>query len=324
MSDDMDAPEVIIMEVRTEEIKVPSSDGKNTLAGIVYLPPEDVPPKGFFQVVHGMCEHIGRYSRFMTDIAAEGMICFGFDNLGHGKTAEKEDLGFIAEKDGWDCLAKDIAATSGAVREKHGNGTDLPYYLLGHSMGSFIARLASERYVTPDRLIAIGTGGSIPASGAIIAFIEANAAVFGKRHHSKTVDLAAFSSYNKRFGGGTPEDPAKWLTSLPEERVKNYTDESCRVKFTVSAMSDLMKLIRKTNRSEWFANIAKRKIPVLLASGEDDPVGNYGSGVREVEKRLKKAGSDVRCVIYPNARHEILNDFTYSEAKAEILGFCIG
>ena len=312
------------MEVRTEEIKVPSSDGKNTLAGIVFLPPENVPVKGLFQVVHGMCEHIGRYVRFMTDAAAEGMICFGFDNLGHGKTAKKEDLGFIAEKDGWDLLAKDIAATSSAVREKYGKGENLPYFLLGHSMGSFIVRLAAERYVTPDRLIAIGTGGRIPASGAIIAFLGANSAVFGKRHHSKVADKAAFSSYNKRFGGATPEDPGKWLTTLPEERIKNYNDESCRVKFTVSAMGDLMKLIKKTNSREWFANIAKRNIPVLLASGEDDPVGNYGSGVREVEKRLREAGTDVRCVIYPKARHEILNDFTYSEAKAEILGFCAG
>ena len=116
---------------------VPSSDGEHTLNGIVYLPEGEI--RGFFHLVHGMTEYIGRYKGIMSAAAQNGYICCGFDNLGHGNTAASDsELGFIAEKDGWRYMIKDVGLFLDEVKSRY---PQLDCFLLGHSMGSFIARL---------------------------------------------------------------------------------------------------------------------------------------------------------------------------------------
>lgn len=295
-----------------------SSDGIHTLSGVVYLPEGET--RGFFHVVHGMTEHIGRYDRVMRDLAECGFICFGYDNLGHGNTAaSKDELGYIARKRGWELLAKDVKVYSDAARAAFGSA-DLPYFLMGHSMGSFIVRLAAERFVKPDGLIVMGTGGANPAAGAGIALTEVIGALRGRRRVSSFVNKMVFGSYNRR---ATPEDtavPGFWLTTDVEVRRQYYADPFCTFKFSVSAMGDLIRLLKYTNRPAWFRAIPD-SLPILLVAGEEDPVGNYGAGVRQVEERLRTCGKRVRCQLYAGARHEILNDFTYEAVLADILRF---
>ena len=124
-----------------------------------------------------------------------------------------------------------------------------------------------------------------------------------------------------RFGGGTAEDPKPWLTGDEAVRRAYYADPFCTFPFTVSAMGDLIRLIKYTNRVAWYKGIP-RELPILLVSGEEDPVGNYGKGVREVERKLKKQGNPVSCILYEGARHEILNDFTYETVRGDIVAFC--
>ena len=303
-----------------EKIKlcVPSSDGAHTLRGVVYLPSDK--PKGIYQVVHGMTEHIERYDRFMCDIAEAGYICFGHDHLGHGYTASDDsELGFIAKKNGYDYLARDVKAFYDAVVSEY-NAKSLPYYLMGHSMGSFVVRLASVRYLTPNKLIVMGTGGANPAANIALALIAVIKKIKGERHFSKLLDTLAFGSYNKRFGGGTPKDPKPWLTNDEEVRKRYYADKYCTFNFTVSAMGDLIHLVKYSNGAEFYDSLDKN-VSVLLVAGEDDPVGNYGKGVSEVEKKLIKKGKQVKKVLYKGARHEILNDFTYGDVKKDILEF---
>ncbi len=302
------------------EFNFPSCDGIHTLSGTVYLPEGEA--KAFFHIVHGMTEHIGRYDRIMQDLAKEGYICFGYDNLGHGNTAKNsEELGFIAEKDGDALLCRDVKAFSDAVMaeysEKYGK---LPYFLMGHSMGSFITRMAVEKYVTPEKYIIMGTGGRNPAAGAGLALIAMIRAIRGDHHVSKMIDKIAFGSYNKRFGGGTKDDPSPWLTSDIEARKRYYADPFCTFKFTVSAMGNLIRLIKTSNRADWFKNVP-RNMQILLLSGEDDPVGDYGKGVKQVFEGLKNSGHDAKCILYPGARHEILNDVTYDKVKSDIIEF---
>lgn len=305
--------------IEKKEFCVPSTDGIHTLSGVVYLP--DIEVKGLFQVVHGMTEHMERYDRFLTDMAKEGFIAFGYDHLGHGKTARNEDeLGYIAKEKGYEILANDVSVYSEAVRKEFGN-EEMPFYLMGHSMGSFIVRLAAEKYVKPDRLIVMGTAGANPAADAGLLLIGAIKRIKGERHISKLIDNIAFGSYNKRFGGGTPEDPSPWLTCDEAVRKRYYADKYCTFKFTVSAMGDLIRLIKYSNRKDWYRNIPS-SLPILLISGEEDPVGNYGKGVREVEAKLKKQGKNVECILYKGARHEILNDFTYEATYKDIVNFC--
>ena len=298
---------------------VPSSDGVHTLAGVVYLP--DGEPKGLFHVVHGMTEHMERYDRFLSDMADEGWISFGYDHLGHGKTAiDDSELGYISKKDGWELLVKDVKAYSDGVRAQFGSA-DMPLCLMGHSMGSFVARLSVGGYVQADRLIVMGTGGANPAAGMGLALISLIKRFKGERHFSKLIDNIAFGSYNKRFGGNIEDDPKLWLTNDEAVRQKYYADPYCTFKFSVSAMGDLIRLIKYSNSSSWYNNI-NSYLPILLVSGENDPVGNYGKGVKEVERKLKKRGKNVSCKLYAKARHEILNDFTYETVRNDIIDFC--
>ncbi len=299
---------------------VRSSDGVHTLAGVLYLPECD--PKGYFHIVHGMTEHIGRYDKIMSELCEEGYICFGYDNLGHGHTANNDsELGYIAKKGGDDLLCRDVKVFSDAVmaqyEPKYGK---LPYYLMGHSMGSFITRLATEKYVRPDKYIIMGTGGKNLAAGAGLALIAIIKLFKGDKHFSPFVDNIAFGSYNKRFGGGTPNDPSPWLTNDEEHRNKYYSDKFCTFKFSLSAMADLIRLMKNSNRGAWFKNMSDG-MPLLLLSGEDDPVGNYGKGVEQVCSGLQKQAKNASCILYKNARHEILNDFTYEQVKSDILNF---
>ncbi len=298
---------------------VPSSDKIHTLAGIVYLPTDQ--PKGFFHIVHGMTEHIGRYDKIMSDMADMGYICFGCDNLGHGFTARnKGELGYIAKRNGYDYLSRDVKCFSDAVIEKYTpSEKKLPYYLMGHSMGSFITRYAVQNYVKPDKYIIMGTGGKNPAASAGLAVISIIKLFCGDKHISPLIDKLAFGSYNDKFGGGSDGDPSPWLTNDIEHRKKYYADDFCTFKFTVSAMGDLIRLNKITNSKSWYKNFPK--VPALLLSGENDPVGDYGKGVKQVCEKLQNAGIDAKCILYPNARHEILNDSTYTQTRDDILAF---
>ena len=232
------------MSYTKREYYVASSDTQHTLAGVVYEPCGEA--KGYFHIVHGMTEHITRYDRIMSDLADAGYVCFGYDNLGHGKTVkDKSELGYIAKKKGYDLLCCDVKVFSDAViaeySEKYGS---LPYFLLGHSMGSFIVRLATERYAKPDKLIVMGTGGANPAAGAGIAMIEIIKLFRGDKHISKLIYDLAFGGYNNKFKNDENASSQSWLSTDLEIRKKYMEDDYCTFKFTVSAMGDLMRLLK--------------------------------------------------------------------------------
>ena len=308
------------MSFTKNNFAAPSSDGVHTLSGTVYLPDGEI--KGYFQIAHGMTEHIERYDRFMSELAEEGFLCFGHDHVGHGHTAKCDgELGFIAHENGYDVLARDIKSFSDAVFSEYGKAVGTPYYLMGHSMGSFIVRYAASKYVKPDKLIVMGTAGANPAADAGLLLIGIIKKIKGETHFSPLIDRIAFGGYNKRFGGGTGGDPKPWLTNDVEIRKKYYADKYCNFNFSVSAMGDLIRLIKYANSAECYGNLQK-DMPILLVAGEDDPVGNYGKGIRDVNERLKNAGCRSQMILYGGARHEILNDFCYDRVKRDILEFC--
>lgn len=295
---------------------VPSSDGMHTLAGRVYLPDGD--PVGILHVLHGMTEYIGRYDTFMREMAAWGYVVCGYDHVGHGYTVnDPSELGFIAEKRGDLLLIRDVQVFSDAVRAVYGR--DLPFVLMGHSMGSFIARLATETCVTPDALIIMGTGGPNPVAGLGTALTGLIGALKGKHHVSKTVYDLAFGGYNKKFGESNGDIYA-WLTTNSEVRAVYRNDPLCTYLFTVSAMGDLIRLTKNANRKAWFKSLPDR-LPVLLVSGSDDPVGDFGKGVEAVRDRLQKQGHPVTCRLYDGFRHEILNDHCHDRVVRDIQVF---
>lgn len=302
------------MESKIIDREFPSTDGVHTLKGKVYLPEEQ--PKAIFHVVHGMTEHIGRYDTFLKEMAAEGYVCAAYDNLGHGMTANDDtELGYIAKKDGWKFLVADVSAVGNMLKSEY-NG--IPYYLMGHSMGSFIVRVAAANDPDlPDKLVVMGTGGPNPASKAALGLIKVITFFRGGKHISPTIENLAFGEYNKGFGDGTNGD---WLSKNPEVRRIYNADKFCNYHFTVSAMHDLVKLNDVANRAAWFRAIDK-SLPILLVSGADDPVGGHGKGVTKVYNQLKKRGANVTLKLYEDNRHELLNDTAREETIADIKHF---
>ena len=303
------------MSYRIIEKEVLSSDGIHTLYGKIYAPAGEA--RAIFQVAHGMTEHIGRYDDFMTYLAENGFIVCGHDHLGHGKTAENEtELGFFAEKNGDQLVCDDAFSFGKAVREAY---PSLPLILLGHSMGSFIVRQTVRLYPDfCDALIIMGTGGKNPLSAFGLGTSSAITLLRGKKHVSNLIYTLAFSSYNKRTG---QKNSFAWLTRDEKEIEKHDADPLCMFRFTVSAMHDLIRLQSLSNQKSWYAEIPKN-LPILIVSGAEDPVGNYGKGVEEVYASLLAEGvTDVTRKLYPDMRHEILNELDRHTVYEDILSF---
>jgi len=302
------------MAYEIKEFAVSGTDNIHTLIGKIYVPDGDI--KGLFHIVHGMTEYIDRYDHLMTALADAGYVAFGFDNLGHGKTAKDDsELGFIAHRDGWKYLVNDVFAYSTAVKNLF---PDKPITLMGHSMGSFIARLTAENYGDNyEKLIICGTAGANPLSGAGLLLTNILKVLKGEKYISELILSMAFGSYNKRFDG---ESEYEWLTKDLSIIEKYKNDKFCTFKFTVSAMHDLIKLISMCNRKDWYKNLRK-DLPTLIISGSDDPVGNYGKGVTQVYNKLVANGVNAKLMLYKNCRHEILNDSCRQEVISDILNF---
>ncbi len=293
-----------------------STDGVHTLSGVIYLPMGK--PKGLFHIVHGMAEYTDRYAPLMTFLAGAGYIVFGYDHLGHGKTVDSPDeLGFIAPKNGWRLLVDDVVAFENAVCREY---PDLPLILMGHSMGSFIVRLAEERI--SDRLsglIVCGTGGPNPAAPAGLLICDILRGIYGEKHISNFLEKMAFGAYNKRFPNNSKYN---WLTKDADVVAAYEQDPLCGFPFTASALHDLVKLNQQCNRRGWFRRFSK-DLPVLLISGEEDPVGDYGKGVKTVYDRLRNHGVvGAELQLYANCRHEIHNDSCRSQMFERIFEFC--
>lgn len=302
------------MDIQIIDREFPSTDGIHQLKGKMYIP--DGEPKGVFHVVHGMTEHIGRYDTFLKEMAESGYVVVAYDNLGHGKTAkDKSELGFIAKKNGWKKITDDVYAVSKIIKEEY---PGLPYYLMGHSMGSFIVRNAAATYPDlMDKLIVMGTGGPMAATKPALGMINTIKFFRGKRHISPLIEKLAFGEYNKGFGDGSNGD---WLSKNPEVRRVYNADKFCNYHFTVSAMYDLVKINDAVNKKKWFKKISKT-LPILLVSGSEDPVGEHSKGVKKVYKLLKKRGANVRMKLYEDNRHEILNDTARDEVIEDIKAF---
>ncbi|MBQ9083910.1 MAG: alpha/beta hydrolase, partial [Clostridia bacterium] len=256
----------------------PSSDGLHTLHGLICIPQE---PRGVVHIVHGVAEHIDRYRSMMQELAQAGYITVGFDLPGHGQTAQNDDeLGFFSAE-------QMVHATVAAAESLHRQYDGLPYYLFGHSMGSFIARCAAETF-TPDKLILIGTSGPNPVAVPGLAVVGLIRLLRGDRHRSGTAHQLMFGGYNARF---PQDDPHHWLSSDPEVRTAYAQDPRCGFVLTAAGSYGLIRLCQMANRDAWFRSIRQR-CPVLLLSGALDPVGDYGKGVLTVYHRLRKYGTD--------------------------------
>lgn len=291
------------MKVIKTEFTFKSVSGLADIHAAKYIP-ENAEVKGVFQIAHGMAEHLERYEPFIDVLCENGYAVYINDHLGHGKSVTSdEELGYFGEKDGWKNFIEDCYQLLKIAKKDYG---DKPYYFFGHSMGSFVSRSFTFKYA--DELtgaVFCGTSGPNPAApiGAKVASLIGK--VKGSHYRSKFIDNLAFGAYNKKFEGRTAFD---WLSRDNDQVDKYIADKYCGFLFTAYGYRDMFSLLGSVSNDKWFTEYPKQ-LPVLIISGEMDPVGNYSVGVRQVYDKLREAGkSNVDLHIYPNGRHEILNE----------------
>ncbi len=271
--------------------------------------------KGVVQLVHGMQEHIDRYSDFAKFLAENGYIVVGHSHLGHGDSVTtKEENGYFAEKDGWWRLVEDVHLLQNKVQKKY---PDINYIIMGHSMGSLVVRSYLTKYKDNiSKAIISGTSGQ--KYGLIAGQVLINIIKLAKGDHyrSQLVEKLITGSFNDDFKPNRTN--ADWL-SRDEKQVDKYlADEKCGINFTLQAYQDLLKGTRYLSKQR---NVNKTlNVPILLFSGTKDPVGAKGKGVIRVYRMLKKAGLEfVTLKLFEEGRHEMLNETNKEEVYQFIL-----
>ena len=275
----------------------------------------DGSPRALVQVVHGMVEHAARYAHLGERLADQGYAVYASDHRGHGRTAAGPDaLGHLGDEHGFaDVVDDQVALTDHLLTEHPGT----PVVLLGHSMGSFVARAYAARH--GDRLAGLILSGTAGAPGLLglvgVRVAELEARLRGPRARSRLMEALVLGPYNRPFR------PARtrfdWL-SRDEEQVDSYAaDELCGGLATAGFYRDLLTGLRWVSEPSTYARFPK-DLPVHVVSGEVDPVGG-AAAVREVADRLHEAGvRDVTTKVWPGARHEVLNETNRDEVEAEL------
>lgn len=301
--------------MKKEEFYFDSRDNDTKLHAVRWMPDsENV--AGIVQIVHGMAEYVERYEELAAYLTDRNFVVTGEDHLGHGKSVpEGGQQGYFCEQDPATVVVRDVHRLKKMTQELY---PGVPYFILGHSMGSFITRNYICRYGTGiDGALILGTGmqsaGLLLASKTVAAI---EGAFRGQRHVSRMMDKAAFGAYNRRIAEKRTD--YDWL-SRDAERVDAYiADPDCGFVFTVNGFKTLFELISRAKKPE---NL--RKIPaelsIFMASGEEDPVGNYGKGVEKAYRSLQGVGvRDLTLKLYPEDRHELMNEPDREQVMADI------
>lgn len=298
-----------------------SVDGKHQIHGKQWLPaggnPSDV--KAVVQIAHGIAEYLDRYDGLGQYLAEKGIAMVGGDHLGHGGSiAEGEVPGYFAEKDGWRAMVDDVEALRVSFSESFAGK---PYFMMGHSMGSFIMRNWAIMYPHSIAGLILSGTGSTPKSlvSVGLAVCRVQGRKYGPDGHSEKIKKLMFGSYNKRIKA--PQSPYDWLTTDSDVVSAYDADPLCGFDPSVSLCVDLLSLIKVMGDK---SNVAKMNldVPVYLFSGGDDPVGSYGKGVRATAALLKSAGmTDVQLKLYPGMRHETLNERGNAQVMDDLYGW---
>ena len=267
-------------------------------------------PKAVFQIAHGVSEYIERYDEFACFLAENGYIVCGNDHLGHGKSVDSlDDLGFTAEENGDNRMIDDMHILYSIMHKRY---PTLPYYLFGHSMGSFCARVyATSFWNELSGLILCGTG-ELPSAAVVL---EEPVRFLCKKLGAKASVPAALLDKVQTLMVRDAKTSKDWL-SRNEENVQNYiNDPLCGADFKMSLIRDLISLANSACTDEW-ASLIPPTLPILLISGAKDPVGLNGKGVINVCDNLEDAGHTPTCYLYPGDRHEIL----FEDDREKIFG----
>lgn len=271
-------------------------------------------PKAVIQLVHGMAEHIDRYDAPARALAEAGYLTVGHTHLGHGPRAKQ--LGYFGAEHGWQNLIDDVHTLRQRVQKEYGG---IPYIILGHSMGSFVTRCYLQEH-GEGLAAAILSGTGYFSKGTVFSALALTNLVCltgGTRKPSKLVDKAAFSASNKAFAPN--RTPMDWLCRDNAVVDAYIADPYCGFLFTGSGYRDMFRGLKRLTDEEALKRMPK-DLPVLFFSGDRDPVGGMGEGVKRVAEQFRAAGlKDVTVRLYPDGRHEMLNEINREQVYQDVI-----
>lgn len=274
-----------------KELYYKSSNGNDNVHASIW---DCENPKFVLQVVHGMQEHIGRYEQFAKFLNENHIIMAGEDHLGHGKTAT--NLGDFGSGDTIKYVLLDINTLHEKLKQEY----NVPVYILGHSMGSFITRYYISKYPVQKAII-MGTGNTLSIVAKFLTFLASfQEKIYGNDHRSDFLTNLTTGAFVKSVKGGA------WISYNKKNAISYKNDPLCGFKFAPSGFKFLGQILALIQKETTFSNVDKNT-EILLVSGKDDVVG-ANNGVEKVYNRYKKHDLNVKMHLFENMRHEILNE----------------
>ena len=301
--------------VKTNSFFFPSVDGIHQCFACEWHP--EGPPRAVVQLVHGLSEYVERYDRFARFLAGHGFLVCGHDHLGHGKTAQSDGVyGFFAEEDGWDKAVRDMEQFRQLQAAKY---PGIPYFLFGHSMGSFLTRTHLIRYPGTETGAILSGTGQEPRTAVRVGRALAQGLIRagkGSQVHPLILSLS-LGAYNRKFRPNHTE--VDWISRSEKTRNAYLADPLCRTTLTPGLFRDMMDGLLVIGDPRQVARMDKAT-PILIFSGDRDPVGQMGKGVVRVYDSLRGVGcKDVTLRLYRGGRHEMLNELNYEQVQKDIL-----
>ena len=281
-----------------------SADGKTQIHAVEWIPDEK--PKAILQIAHGVTEYILRYEQFAEYLVKKGIMVVGNDHLGHGKSIAKDsEPMYFGPTGSWKWAVEDMYTCTKMIKEKY---PEIPYYMLGFSLGSFLLRTYLIKYPgIADAAIIMGTGETPPVQIALAKFIaNKEAKKVGENHTSPMIKKLTFDTYNKFFAPNRTD--YDWLCSDNEGLDEYIADPMRGGNLSAGLFREMLSGMKFTSEIK---NLKKMNLdtPILFISGDEDPVGEKGKGVIKAYHKFQNIGmKDVEIKLYPKLRHDILHE----------------
>ncbi len=271
-------------------------------------------PLASILILHGMAEHQTRYLPFAEYLVNQGYDVYCYDHRGHGKETKLSELGFLAKEDGYYLLVNDALHISEYIVQ---NNRCSKFFLFGHSMGSIIARNVIQSYDKYDGIILSGSNfppKALVQFGLFISSLITN--LKGPKHRSPYMNNLMFG--NKKYTSLSTRTTFDWLTRSNPIVGAYFHDPYCGFTCTASFYHDLLKLVQNEISKKQIV-LTRNDLPFFIISGEKDPVGNFGKEINKFVHTLRKLGfTNVNSKIYPDCRHEVLNELNKEDIYSDI------